>query len=210
MKKFIKIYRAALKHFIVFQLMNIGTMLIFRITASIDIYTIFVGSITAMILLISLTAYSINTLPFRFKDMFKAIMIGYLYFDLVYVIGYFSYGFDQIGSEILLFIAFEFFTFYAYILWFSLFRDVGSIKVNEEKTLSIKEITTKDYLISIVKLCLLIIVVALFKHSEFSSHITVGAIEQLLLLLFLIVLILKGQFFLKPFKKTYDKVVDRS
>jgi len=210
MKKFIKIYHAALKHFVVFQLMNIGVMLAFRLTTSIGIYTIWVGVMTSIILFILLAAYSINTLPFRFIDMFKAIIIGYFYFDLVYVIGYFSYGFNQIGIELFIFIAFELFTFYVYILWFSFFRESSSIGYNEEKAVIIKESATKDYLIGIVKLCLLIIVVALFKHSEISSHISMGNIGQLLSLLFLIVLILKGEFIVKPFKKTYDKVVDRS
>lgn len=209
MKSFLKIFKAFYKQFLLLQALNIAMLVILRISVDKNMYTSVLGSTVTVILLFSLISYEYNTFPIRFKEIFKALFIGYLFYDIVFVIGYLSYGFNNINDGLLMFGLFHLFTIYSYLFFFSKFRSKESVFLfNLVEKPTKDELTTRDNIKNMFRLVVIIICVSILKNSFIGVELNNNSVRDIILVILVIVIMINLKVIISPIKNTYNKLVE--
>lgn len=208
MRTFLKTFKAYNKQFIIFQVFNIFMVVLLRVTVDIKVYSYSIGFMTSIVLLISLIVYDYPNTPIKFKDLMKALVIGYIFYDLVYVIGFLSFGFSEFNEGIVGFSLFHTFTIYCYFIYFSQFRSKNaSVQYYFEDKLK-DEPTAKDYINNILRLTVLIIFIGILKYNFSDFELSSNSWKIIIYMAIAVMIVFKLKFILSPFINSYKKLVD--
>lgn len=208
MKTFLTVLKAYNKQFIIFQVFNLFMVVILRTTGDIRLYSNAIGISTSAILLISLIAYDYPILPIRFKEMMKSLIIGYLYYDIFYIIGFISFGFHQLNEGFIIITLFHVFTIYCYFIFFSTFRTKGSNSLHQMEENQKDDVTTKELIYSIIKLIALIICIGTLKYTFSDLEISNNSWQVIVYVAVAVLTVFNLKLVVSPIVNSYKKLMN--
>ncbi len=203
MTYFYKLFKAFYKQFLIFQGYNLFILIMLRTLTTVN-WFVFIGGISVLVVtLITLVSYeSFRVLPISFQNMFKALMLGYVFYNILYIIVLFTYPLNDIFPYTIWPIIFLAISLISYIAYFNSFRSKGNSLQESNTPFRVEETSNSQYIKVIFRLIATVLSIALLKNAFNNQSVSTEWSY-----IWWIVLIVSVMLYMPPIKKAYGKLV---